>query len=943
MRITRLKTMLLVILTGMLTVVSSSAQEQQAMPQIPIDANVRIGVLDNGLTYYIRQNKKPEGQAFFYIAQKVGSILEEENQRGLAHFLEHMCFNGTEKFPGNGLIKYLEKIGVQFGGDLNAYTSIDETVYNIDRVPVSTPGAIDSCLWILHDWADGLLLTDSDIDEERGVIHEEWRTRQNATIRIYTEVLPEIYGKNRYGHRLPIGLIDVIDNFPYQAIRDYYETWYRPDQQGIVVVGDINVDEMEGKIKSIFSSIPKPVNPKERTYIQIENNKEPIVSIAKDKEMNVVSLDVFNKHDAVLPEEKKTMDYLIYDYSAAMIANMFSTRFQEMLQKADAPFINASAGDGEFFLSKTKYAFSGSATLKEDNIEQGTKSLIREMLRAARYGFTASEYERAKAVYLRAMETQYNERANTQSAQYVNSYIRHFIDGEPIPGIEQEYALMNQLAPAITVDVINQVLGSIVCDSNWVMVLTGPDKENLKYPSEEDMKRYLSEVFSEDIEPYVDAVSDKPLMSELPESGKILKSKKGMFGSTELTLSNGTKVIIKPTDFKQDEIQMYAFSRGGNSLFEDGDYLNFSYLNEVVSLGGVGEFSAIDLQKVLAGKKARAGSSIAGAKESLSGSCSPRDFETMMQLMYLRFTSPRQDQDAYKSFITRTKATLQNQELQPQITLIDSLRFALYGTHPRVQRIKSDMIDKLDYDRIMELQKSRFTDASGFTFILVGNVNIDSVVPMIERYIGGLPTSKSVHKENVKTMPFFTYGVDNIAFDKKMETPLATAVLVYSGDIKYNLKNSIMMSLLSQTLQVVYTEEIREKEGGSYGVGTDGTVSYLPKQQYNFLISFDTDPARGQELIKLAEDIFAKYAVDGPTEENLNKIKEYLLKSHKENIKENSYWMNVMSEKCWTGVDLDTEYEKILNDITTEDIRDFTKYILKQNNVKSILMTGIGE
>ena len=461
----------------------------QQMPPLPIDEAVRIGKLENGLTYYVRHNEEPKGQANFYIAQKVGSILEEEDQRGLAHFLEHMCFNGSENFPGNAIIKYCESIGVKFGADLNAYTSIDETVYNIDNVPVGTfPTAVDTCLLILHDWAGALLLEDDDIDHERGVIHEEWRSRQNAQMRMLDKILPEIYPGNKYGQRMPIGLMSVVDNFPYEALRAYYKKWYRPDQQAIVVVGDINVDEVEAKIAATFGSLPAAgPDAAERYYPAIEDNKEPIVSIASDKEQPYAISYIFKKHAAVKPEEKADLNYAVYYYAMSVANYMVSQRLTEMTEKADPDFVDASISTEEFFLSKTEEAYSGTVIFDETKLLRAVTSLYREMLRVIRNGFTASEYERAREEFLSNLETRYKQRDKKTSGQYCREYVRHFIDNEPIMGIENEYALSQQLAPMIPVEAVNQIVSSLIEPDNLVVVCMLPEKEGLVYPTEEEV------------------------------------------------------------------------------------------------------------------------------------------------------------------------------------------------------------------------------------------------------------------------------------------------------------------------------------------------------------------------------------------------------------------------------------------------------------------------
>ena len=728
------------------SVVLASAQQQPQMPPIPIDPNVRIGKLDNGLTYYIRHNELPEKRADFYIAQKVGSILEEENQRGLAHFLEHMCFNGTTNFPGKGIINWLETIGVRFGENLNAYTSIDETVYNINNVPVTRDGIVDSCLLILHDWANDLTLDPKEIDNERGVIHEEWRTGQGAMMRMYEQALPKAFEGSKYGHRLPIGTIEVIDNFPYQALRDYYEKWYRPDQQGIVVVGDIDVDKVEAKIKEIFSPIEMPANAAERVYEQVPDNKEPIITIAKDKEQPTTMIYIWHKHPATPNEAKGQLSYLVQNYMLSMIESMLNARLEELRQGANPPFINAGSGNNDFLLAKTVEAFAGIAISKDDGIPTALATLIREIERARKFGFTASEYARAKADYLRGLESAYNERDKMKNNQYVQEYVRHFIDNEPIPGIETEYALMNQLAPNIPVEAINSILPQLIKDENIVINIFGPDKEGMVYPTEAEILDILNKTKAEEITAYVDKVSDEPLMKETPKAGKIVKTEEGPFGSTALTLSNGVRVVVKNTDFKADEIRMRAFSPGGTSVFGTKEALQIKMLNAVAGLGGLGNFSNVDLEKVLAGKKASINASVSDLSEGLNGSCSPKDLETMLQLVYLSFTAPRMDNDAFESFKQRTKAALANQEADPSMALTDTLQREMYGNHPMAGRVKADMIDQTDYNRIMEMYKDRFKEAGDFTFLFVGNINLEEAKPLIETYLGGLPTIN--RKEN---------------------------------------------------------------------------------------------------------------------------------------------------------------------------------------------------
>ena len=915
-----------------------SAQQPQ-MPPIPTDPNVRIGKLENGLTYYIRHNELPEDRADFYIAQKVGSILEEDNQRGLAHFLEHMCFNGTTNFPGKGIINWLETIGVRFGENLNAYTSIEETVYNIDNVPVIRDGIVDSCLLILHDWANDLTLAEAEIDNERGVIHEEWRTGQGAMMRMYEQALPKAMAGSKYGHRLPIGTIEVIDNFPYQALRDYYEAWYRPDQQGIIVVGDIDVDKVEAKIKELFSPIPMPANAPERKYEPVPDNKEPIVTIAKDKEQPSTMIYLWHKHPATPNEAKGNIGYLVQNYLFSMISSMMHARLEELRQGANPPFIYAASGDSDFLMAKTTEAYVGMAMSKDDGIPTALAALVREIERARKFGFTASEYARAKADYLRELESAYNERDKMKNDEYVEEYVRHFIDNEPIPGIETEYAIMNQLVPNIPVEAINSILPQLIKDENIVINIFGPDKEGMVYPTEAEILDVLKKTKAEEITAYEDKVSDEPLLKEAPQAGRIVKTEEGPFGSTALTLSNGVRVVVKNTDFKADDIRMRAYSPGGTSIFGTNEFIQIKMLNSVASLGGLGNFSSVDLEKVLAGKKASVGAIVGSQTEILSGYCSPKDLETLMQLVYLSFTAPRMDDAAFESFKQRTKASLANQEANPMVALSDTLQKEMYGNHPMAKRFKAEMVDQIDYNRIMEMYKDRFKEAGDFTFLFVGNINLEEAKPLIETYLGGLPTIN--RKENYKDIKLdIQKGAHKNVFEKQMETPKATVISVISGNCEYNLKNDLLMTLLKQTMDLVYTETIREKEGATYGVSTTGMVSRYPKDEALFQIYFDTDPAKREKMEQLVMAELQKVAQEGPRPEHLAKVKEFLLKKHLENVKENGYWLNKLNEYYWYNTDMDSNYDKLLNEISVEDVKNFTKALLDQGNIIEVTMTA---
>lgn len=932
------------ILLSTFAILAISSLKAQDVPSIPVDSQVRIGRLDNGLTYYIRHNAEPEGQANFYIAQKVGSILEDENQRGLAHFLEHMCFNGSEHFPGNNVIKYCETIGVKFGPDLNAYTSVDETVYNIDNVPVaSVPSAVDSCLWILHDWADGLLLESDDIDHERGVIHEEWRSRMNAQLRMYEVILPELYPNgNRYGARLPIGTMEVVDNFPYQALRDYYEKWYRPDQQGVVVVGDIDVDEIEAKIRAIFSTIAKPENPAERFYVQIENNSEPIFSIAKDKEQPYAVSYIFLKHDAYPVELKGDLNYALYKYALGMGDLMMAQRIEELQMKPDCPFVQAGIDDEDYFLAKTKKAYTGVVVSDESKLMEASTTVYREMLRALRNGFTASEYERARTEYLAHIESAYNMREKKKSAEYCSEYVRHFIDAEPIPGIENEFALAQNLTASVPVELVNQIIAGLQNEGNLAVAFMLPDKDGVSYPSKEEFKAAFAAVAAEDIAPYVDQVSDEPLLSELPAAGKVKKMKDAKFGYKMLKLSNGATVYIKSTDFNKDEIILTAYSVGGTSQYSPSESVNLKTISDMFSVGGLGQFSKAELSKVLAGKKVTVNPYINIFGEGVNASSTPKDLETMLQLNYLTFTALRSDTDAFQSQKNRLSALLQNAESDPMTALQDSLYSTIYTSSDYIGNIKSHQVDELDYSRMMTIAKERFANAADFTFVITGAFDEAVLIPMIEQYIASLPAAGRKEKADTEAADFSS-GLRQNIFSRQMEVPMATIAYFDNGKVKYNVRNKLALGLAYQALSTELLAEIREKEGGTYSISAEGSIEPEPLNKAYMQIVYQANPDRYEELNAKVESILDKFTVEGPSQENLGKGKEYLLKNYKESLNENSYYSSVLREYLDSKIDLLNGFEQVLDSITAEEVRVAFKNMLDQGNLSKVIMVGTAE
>lgn len=905
---------------------------------LPMDTAVRKGTLPNGLTYYLRHNEWPEKRAFFYIAQKVGSIQEEENQRGLAHFLEHMCFNGTTNFPGDRLKTYLQSIGVKFGENLNAYTSFDETVYNIDNVNVEIAGAIDSCLLILHDWSHDLLLEDKEIDKERGVINEEWRMRSSAMMRMYEKALPEIYPDSKYGLRLPIGTMDIVMNFPYEALRSYYRKWYRPDLQAIVIVGDINVDEMEQKIQKVFADIqPASADAAPFEYYPVPDNAEPIVSINKDKEQHTNNVLFMWKTKAFPREMKNTTNYLVTDLVANAMSSMFSERISDILQKENAPFLNAGFGYEDFFVSKTKAAYSGSVVCEDNKYETGIKALYREILRAKKYGFTAAEYERFKSELLSQFESIYLHRDKVQSRNFVNECVRNFLENEPMTGIEWTYNTMKQIVPNTNVDMVNQLIQRMP-SNNLVIALFAADKEDNVLPTKEEILRWMAEVEAEDIEPLKEEANNAPLIEKMPKPGKVKKIEKDMYDAKLITLKNGIKVHVKKTDFSPNQISMYAHSWGGKSLYGLDEYDQTSNIGWV-SVGGWGNFSTTELSKRLAGIQANVSTGVGTESETVSGSCVKKDLETMLQLTYLHFTAPRKDIEAYNSAIQRTKGQMKNQELVPNTALKDTIAKVVYNNNIRAMRTKPEDLDRINLDRIIELYKERFADANDFEFFIVGDCDADTIAPLLAKYLGALPTKKG--SETYKTIDLkMADGKLKNVFEKQMETPNAVVLFFYHAPVEMNLRNRVMVGMLDQLMDMLYTETVREDEGGAYGVPVSAGLSRYPQQEATVQIQLPTAPEKRERMTEIVYQGVEDMVNNGPKEEDLQKVKEYLLRSHEESLKKNSYWMNQMASYVLYGEENVAPYIETVNSITAADIQELARRIFKSGNCIEVGMTS---
>ena len=896
----------------------------------PLDQNVRMGKLDNGLTYMIRHNEKPAQRANFYIAQKVGSILEEEPQRGLAHFLEHMAFNGLEHFPKKAMLDYMERNGVKFGTNVNAYTSFEQTVYMLMNVPTTNPGLVDSCMLVLHDWSSFISLEGDEIENERGVILEEMRQGQNAQMRIYDKVLPEIYPNSPYGCRMPIGTEEVVAHFDHQAIRDYYHKWYRPDLQGIIIIGDIDVNQIENRLKEMFADIPAPVNPAERVHFPVADNEEPIVSIASDIEETTYDISVFYKHDVVPDEFKGDLTYWVNTVVEDLVSTMFNNRMQELTQKPNPPFIYGYGYYGTFLVSDTKDAWTLTALAKDkDGIDEALTAIVNESNRMKQYGFTPSEYERAKADMLRSYETRFEERNKQETGRLFGPMLSHFLHNEPLMGIETEYPLIQQILPNLPLEAINAYAQELVTDNNIVLLCTTPQKEGETLPTKQELLDCFNKANAMEVEAYQETVSNEPLLAELPKPGSIAKTEMlNDFGATMLTMKNGVKVIYKTTDYKDDEILMGAYSFGGLSVMDESNPYTLQEINSLMTLGGVGNFSAIDLPKALAGKHVRVNPNINNYTEGFNGNCSVKDLETMLQLVYLYFNNMRSDDDAFQSYITRSKAMLANVESDPMTTFQDSLISVLYNNHPLAKRMKADDYDKIDYAKAMKMAAQRFADPNNFVFTFVGNIDPATFEPLVTQYLGGMKASKNneTWRDNGRGWPKTNHICH---YEKAMENPKVTCYMFYNGDMAYTEENLMKMDLLSDILDIVYTEKIREDEGGTYGVGVNGMVQLFPEPSFMMLIGFETNKEMVEKLMGIAIAELQSIADNGPREQDLKKVKEYKVKKHAEDMENNRYWMSCIQTQMREGLNLMKGYDELVNRISGQDIADFTKTILK--------------
>ena len=905
---------------------SANAQIPMGSP-LPMDPDVTVGELENGLRYYIRQNSQPENRAELRLVVNVGSVLEEDTQLGLAHLVEHMAFNGTENFEKQELVDYLESIGMAFGPSINAYTSFDETVYML-QVPTEDPGPVATGFQILEDWAHQVSFEPEEIDKERGVVIEEWRLGRGAGARIQDQQFPIMFTDSRYAERLPIGKVEVLQNFPHEELTRFYNTWYRADLMAVVAVGDFDPAEIEQLIQTHFNRMPVPVTPLERPYFDVPDHTETYYAIASDPEATGSQVGVLALQD---PREVTTVG----DYRQALVdvlvSSMMNNRLQELTQQADPPFVAAFSGQGEFVRAKS--AFQILALVQEDGHARGLEALFVEAERAARHGFTDGELERQKLDLVRGLELTFNDRENQESLQFASEYINHFLQGNAIPGIEFEYMAAQALMQTIDLDLVNEAARANLDQANRVVLANAIDKPGLTTPSQTDFEQVFAGVTSMEIEPYVDTTLDEPLVPEPPEPGSILsESMIDELNMTVWTLSNGVTVWLKPTDFKEDEIAMQATSPGGWSNSSLEDHQSAVIAAGLVQQGGVGAFSTIDLQKALAGKAVQVSPSIGQNTEGMSGSASPEDLETMLQLVWLYFTSPRQDETAFQAFMAQGRAVLENLGSNPMAAFADTFSVTMAQGHPRSRPLSVAVLDEIDLKTGVDFYRERFADASDFTFVFVGAIDLDIMRPLAEQYLGSLPRI-----ERVDSHVDLDIDPPDAHIQKTVRAgvePQSQTIMAFSGPFDYTAQNRVGMRVMAQALELRLRERMREDLGGTYGVGVTGGYEQIPEERYTVTVAFGSDPLRAEELRSVVFEELRNLQVEGPSQEDVDKVAEGERRTRETNVRLNPYWAVQLIGARASGQDprflLDTT---TIDAVTIESIQEDARRYLNEDRV----------
>ena len=920
----------------------SAMAQFDPMQPIPADKEVRTGRLDNGLTYYIRHNEKPKGQADFYILHNVGAIQEEDDQQGLAHFLEHMAFNGTKNLPGKQLIEYLETVGVKFGYNLNAGTSWDQTVYNISDVPTSRQGIIDSAMLILHDWSHFIALRPEEIDSERGVIMEELRTRDGASWRSTMKLLQALGKGTRYEHRNLIGYLDGLKSFEHDALERFYKKWYRPDYQAIVIVGDLDAEATEARLKSLMADIPAPAaDAAQKEVIVVPDNEEPIVSIYTDPEMQGSRVQLFIKRPAMPTQMNDKVAWEVVNVIESFLTTMENARLQEIAMQPDAPFLGAGMGSGDVIgIIPTLNATAFTAMTQDGKLAEGFEALYTEMEKIRRHGFTQSEFERAQENLMRQVERTYANRNDRTNEQFVNIYLENYRKNEPMPDAETEWKLDSMLIKMLNVETVNAFAKETIQPTNQVIVITAPEKEGIENPTEEEILAIREKVTASEIEAYEDDVVKEPLIPEGTQlKGSPVKKtvENKEYGATVWTLANGTQIVVKPTKFKADEVRMNAQSKGGLSILPDAEYYMGEMMPAVSSMSGVGKFSATELRKQLSGKSATVQPSVGEYASAVNASCSPKDIETMLQLVYLNFTQPRFDRNDYDNLMKMLRTQLENAKSNPDFQMQEKVIDVLYGHNPRRQVISTELLDEFSFEALPAIYKKLYPDGNSFRFTFVGNIDPETLKPLVEKYIGSIPASKKpMTFADDKAYP--VKGEVTEDFSTPMQQPKVSVNYTFTGDMDYSLENKAALSFLTQALNSRYLVSIREEKGGTYGVQVSGSTEYIPSETYDMTISFDTNEEMADELREIVMKEIEEIAANGPKSEDIEKNREFMLKSWKNSLEQNAGWMNYLNSKYGSGLDYLADYEEVLKTLTNADVQAMAKKVLADGNLVKVIM-----
>ncbi len=901
--------------------------------KLPTDPKVKIGTLSNGLKYYIRENKKPEKRMELRLAVNAGAILETDEQNGLAHFCEHMCFNGTKNFPKNELIHYLQSIGMRFGADLNAYTSWDQTVYML-QVPTDDKELMRKGFLVLEDWSSRLLFDHEEIDKERGVIMEEWRLGKGPEDRIQKKQFPILFHNSKYAIRDVIGDTNVINYFKYDIIKKFYKDWYRPNLMAVVAVGDFDANEIEKMIKDGFGSLTNPPNEKKREEFLIPEHNEIFASVETDKELSMPSVEVIFKHKG---KESSTYENYRYNLLSNMMSTMLNKRLTEIQRKPNPPYIYAYAFEAQYLSDLRVFALT--SALKGEAITEGYETVLTEIFRANQHGFNPSELERAKKDMMRFIESAYAERDKTESAALAREYVANFTDDEGIPGIEAELEIYKKYLPEIKIDEVNNLIKKLIREENVVLFVSAPEKAEIKVPTKDEVISKFKEFSKKQYEPYKDEVSDKPLFSKKLTPGKVVSEKKlSKIDAVEWTLSNGAKVIIKPTDFKNDEILFEAFSFGGSSLAKDEDYISANYSANLFNQSGISTFNQTQLEKMLSGKKVSINSSIMSSDQKVSGSAAPDDLETFMQLINLKFTDTRKDNDAYLSLMERLKSQIKSAENNPDAIFSDSVNYFISNYNYRSRPLTEKVLNEFDVEKAYKFYTERFANPGEFTYFFVGNIDLEKFKPLVELYIASLPAAKQ--KQTFKDLKIKPPSGKLVKEVKKGIEYKSTVYMIFHGEKPINPKTKFDFKAMLAVLDMILTDSIRESEGGTYGVGSYGYQIKYPSEKNMTFIYFGTDPDRVEELTNSTLRIIKHLQNNVVDPGYFTKLTETLKRTREVQIKKNNFWLSNLSSAYYNAEDPEAivEYNKQIDKLTPEDLKKaFNEYYDFNNYIRFLL------